>query len=185
MSWNTIQDLRPNVLRNMQNKKDMRLESHTRRSQRHGSRKKLPKVSLSGNDESCRAKNAWNLPSNSCDECGLIHPRDLPMSFWPCVLSGFLLNCMNCYVFVLNNIFILPWYFDFPFCPILFFFFTVYRNVRVESLNKMLTFIHLYRVLFLVSSIAHSRWFQHLNTPTLGRVAKASPFQKVFTRVPS
>ena len=55
-SWNTTQDVRPNVQKNAQKKKDVRLKSHTRRNQRHGSRKKLPKVSLSWTDESCRVK---------------------------------------------------------------------------------------------------------------------------------
>ena len=46
-------------------------------------------------------------------------------------------------------------------------------------------FIHLYRVLFLVSSIAHAMWSKQLNTLTLGRVAEASPFTEVFAKVPS
>ena len=68
---------------------------------------------------------AWDLLSNSADECGLILPWDLPKSFWPCVPSAFSLNCMNCYVFVSNNMFIVPWYFDFPFCPMFFFFYSL------------------------------------------------------------
>ena len=56
-------------------------------------------------------KDAWNFPSNSADECGLMHPLDLPKSFWPCILSGFSLNCTDWYVFVLTTMFIAPWYF--------------------------------------------------------------------------
>ena len=46
-------------------------------------------------------------------------------------------------------------------------------------------FIHLYRVLSLVSSITHAMWFKQLNTLTVGSVAKASPFPEVFAKVPS
>ena len=49
-----------------------------------------------------------------------------------------------------------------------FFFFIVYKNVRMETLNKNLTFIHLYRVLSLVSSVAHARWSKQLNMLALG-----------------
>ena len=49
-----------------------------------------------------------------------------------------------------------------------------------KQLIKNSTFIHLYRVLFLVSSAAHSRWFKQLNTLRPGRVAKASPFPEGF-----
>ena len=67
------------------------------------------------------------------------------------------------------------------------FSFTFLLNIiRTEILNKSsLTFIHLYRVLSLVSSVTHARWSKQLNTLTLGRVAKASLFPEVFIKVPS
>ena len=52
-----------------------------------------------------------------------------------------------------------------------------------EHLIKVLQY--LYRVLSLVSSIAHARWSKQFNTLTLGRVAKASPFPEVFAKGPS
>ena len=60
------------------------------------------------------------------------------------------------------------------------------KYVRTETLNKSSsTFIYLYRVLSLVSSVAHARWSKQLNTLTLVRVAKASAFPEVFAKVPS
>ena len=82
--------------------------------------------------------------------------------------------------FVLVNMVIVPRCLCLPFCPKFFFFLIVYKTVRMETLNKNSMFIHLYRVLFLVSSFAHSRWFLKLNTLTLGKVAKASAFPEGF-----
>ena len=56
-------------------------------------------------------KDAQHFPSNSADEQGLIHPLDLPESFWPSILSRFSLNHTNCHVFVSTNIFMVPWCF--------------------------------------------------------------------------
>ena len=50
---------------------------------------------------------------------------------------------------------------------------------------KFLSFIHLYRVLILMSGVTHARWSKQLNTLALGRVAEAIPLPEGFANVPS
>ena len=52
--------------------------------------------------------------------------------------------------------------------------------MKMAEQNHLIKSQHLYRVFFLVSSVVHARWFHQLNTLTLGRVAKASPFPEGF-----
>ena len=56
------------------------------------------------------------------------------------------------HVFALANTFIVPWCLNFTLSYV---FLRVYKNVKTKTLNKSSSmFIHLYRVLFLVSSIS-------------------------------
>ena len=64
-----------------------------------------------------------------------------------------------------------------------FFSFIVHKKVRMETFNKISTFIHLYRVLSFVSSVAHVRGLNNLTHLHWG-LAEASPFLGVFTMVP-
>ena len=110
--WSTTQDVRPNVWKNMQNKKDLRwkVAQEEVKGVRVGNNSflKLVWVALMN---TAGQKDAWHFQSNSAEECGLIYPLDLPKSFCPCILSRFLLNCMNCYFFVSTNMLIVPWCF--------------------------------------------------------------------------
>ena len=158
-SWKTPQDVRWNMQKNVQNKKDVKQKVTQEEVEGVGAWKSFLKLFQVALMNPAGQKDAWHLLSNSADEHGLIHPWDLPTLFWPCVLSGFLLNCTNCYVFVSNNMFLVSWCFDLPFCLMFFLFFTVYKNIKMETLNIKSTFIHLYWGLFLVSCIALSGWF--------------------------
>ena len=54
-------------------------------------------------------------------------------------------------------------------CYVLFSFYIFIKYVKTETLNKSFsTFIHLYSILSLVSSVAHTRLSKQINTLTWG-----------------
>ena len=161
-------------------------KSH-KKSPKHGKRKSI----LGLGHVVLKSPKGWadaqHLPPNSTDEHRLIHSLDLRESFWPYLLSVFSLNCINCHVFVSTKRFITLWCFGWLFG--LLFLFSVLLNLSEwKHLIKILQHLYIYTefcFLCQVSLMLGGLNALTLNTLALGRVAKASPFPGVFTKVQS
>ena len=159
------------MCKRMHRTRGMQGKNHTRRCQWWRSRKKLPwRLVWVALMNPPGQKDAWHPLSNSADDCGLIHSWDPPKSYWPCVLRWIFTQLYEllCFVYITRVL----W---FSVLSYLFLFFTVYKNVRTETLNEKLTFIQGF-----IPCVKHCLTLLHS-----GWWPKPVPSHRIFTRVPS